>query len=185
LYRPLAEVLIATGMRISEALALNWGDVELDAGRIRVMRSIKDGGVIGSTKGDRGRAVDIGPRIQLVLRDLAEYQGLWFRVRPETRVFANRRGVVPERGSVSQGFHKRALRNAGLRPSIRLHDLRHTAATTWLSAGLPLIYVQRQLGHASLTTTEQIYAHLEEGMFAGAPATVEEKIWNRVKPHAA
>jgi integrase len=55
IYRPLAETLIATGVRISEALALTWGDVDWSARSLRVMRSRKGQGY-GSTKGDRVRA---------------------------------------------------------------------------------------------------------------------------------
>jgi hypothetical protein len=40
------------------------------------------------------------------------------------------------------------------------------------------------VGHASLSTTESSYAHLEDGLFAGAPAGVEQAIWSAVKPHA-
>lgn len=183
-YRPLAEVLIATGMRIGEALALRWGDVDLEARRIRVLRSAKRGGE-GSTKGDRARSVDFGPRLEAVLRDLWAYQALWLRMTPETPVFATRHGKVPERSSVSMGPHKAALRRAGLRSSLRLHDLRHTAAAAWLSAGLPLIYVQRQLGHASMTTTESVYGHLEEGFLRDAPERAEQAIWEEVRPRAA
>src|SRR5919202_338529 len=59
-YRPLAETLIATGLRISEALALTWGDVDWSARRLRVLRSRKREGA-GSTKGDRFRPVDFRP----------------------------------------------------------------------------------------------------------------------------
>ena len=58
-----------------------------------------------------------------------------------------------------------------------LHDLRHTAVASWLAAGLPLIYVQRQLGHASITTTQQVYGHLEESFLRGAADRVERLIW--------
>src|SRR3954471_14617380 len=61
-YRPLAQTLIATGLRISEALGLTWVDVDLDRRSVRVVRSRKAGGT-GSTKGDRARAVDVGPRL--------------------------------------------------------------------------------------------------------------------------
>jgi integrase len=60
---------------------------------------------------------------------------------------------------------------------LRLHDLRHTAAASWLTAGLQLIYVQRQLGHASITTTQQVYGHLEESFLRGAAERVERLIW--------
>ncbi len=69
LYRPLAEVLIGSGVRISEALALHIGDLELDdsGGVIVVYRSRKKA-TVGSTKSDRFRPVEIGPRTSLALR---------------------------------------------------------------------------------------------------------------------
>jgi hypothetical protein len=72
LYRPLAETLIGSGLRISEALALRPGDLELEptGGRIIVSRSRKPDG-LGSTKSDRFRSVEIGPGLSGVLRDLA------------------------------------------------------------------------------------------------------------------
>jgi len=183
-YRPMAELLIATGMRIGEAVALRWGDVDLDGRRIRVMRSAKRDGE-GSTKGDRARAIDFGPRLEAVLRDLRAWQSLWLRVNADTYVFAKANGKVTRRETISGGAHKTALRRAGLRETIRLHDLRHTAAAAWLSAGLPLIYVQRQLGHASMTTTESVYGHLEDGFLRDAPERAEQAIWEKVKPRAA
>jgi integrase len=51
------------------------------------------------------------------------------------------------------------------------------AAASWPAAGLPLIYVQRQLGHASITTTQQVYGHLEESFLRGAPDRAERLIW--------
>jgi integrase len=57
-----------------------------------------------------------------------------------------------------------------------LHSLRHTAATAWLSTGHPLIFVQRQLGHRSITTTEEHYGHLEVSFVRQAAARTEELI---------
>ena len=45
-------------------------------------------------------------------------------------------------------------------PKIRLHDLRHSAATLWLEAGLPLKLVQELLGHVSMTITADVYSHI-------------------------
>ena len=72
LYRPLAETLVASGLRISEALALRPADLELEStgGRIVVYRSRKRG-ELGSTKSDRFRSVEIGPGLSGVLRDLS------------------------------------------------------------------------------------------------------------------
>jgi len=51
--------------------------------------------------------------------------------------------------------------------------LRHTAAAAWLSSGLPLEYVRRQMGHRSITTTIANYRHLEPSMMPGAAAQTE------------
>jgi integrase len=164
LYRPLAETPIATGLRISEALALTWDDVDWSARSLRV-RSRKARGH-GSTKGDRFRSVDFGPRLEAVLR------GLRASAAPiDARMlgFRGRRGGELSRSDVSRNMHKHALEEAGLRRSLRLHDLRHTAAASWLSAGLPLIYVQRQLGHASITTTQRSTGTSRTRSCAGPP----------------
>jgi integrase len=172
-YRPLAETLIATGLRISEALALTWNDVEWSTRTLRVLRSRKAEGA-GSTKGDRFRAVDFGVRLENVLRTLRD------RTEPvstRTLVFRGPRGGELSRSDFSRDLHKHTLEDAALRRSLRLHDLRHTAAASWRAAGLPLIYVQRQLGHASITTTQQVYGHLEESFLRGAAERVERLIW--------
>jgi integrase len=174
-YRPLAETLIATGLRISEALALTWDDVDFAARALRVLRSRKAEGH-GSTKGDRFRSVGFGGRLDAVLRALRD-AGL--PVGRGTLVFRGPRGGELSRSDVSRDLHKRALEDAALRRSLRLHDLRHTAAASWLAAGLPLIYVQRQLGHASITTTQQVYGHLEDSLLRGAADRVERLIWTR------
>jgi integrase len=172
-YRPLAETLIATGLRISEALALTWADVDWSERSLRVLRSRKAQGY-GSTKGDRFRSVDYGARLEAVLRSL-HHAGAPLDAR--TLVFRGPRGGELSRSDVSRDLHKHALEDAGLRRTLRLHDLRHSAAASWLAAGLPLIYVQRQLGHASITTTQQVYGHLEESFLRDAADRVERLIW--------
>jgi predicted DNA-binding transcriptional regulator AlpA len=59
-------------------------------------------------------------------------------------VFVGPRGGRLSRSDITRDDHKEALEAAGLRLSLRLHDLRHTAPATWLAASLPMIYVQRQ-----------------------------------------
>ena len=57
--------------------------------------------------------------------------------------------------------HRPALKRVGLRLSLVNHELRHTAAATWLSLGLPMEYVRRQMGHRQITTTINSYGHLD------------------------
>lgn len=189
-YRPLAELLIATGMRIGEALGLTWRDIDFENRAIRVIRARKATGD-GSTKGDRYRSVDIGPRISTVLRDLAarqQEQGMSGVDRPvfpgPGRWASSPAGERMDRSTVSRCWHKEALQDAALR-DMPLHSLRHTAAAAWLTTGKPLMYVQRQLGHASITTTERCYGHLETSFLRGAAEETEAAIWGKADPAGA
>lgn len=80
-----------------------------------------------------------------------------------------------DRTTVSHDWHKTALQDAGLR-DMPLHALRHTAAAAWLAAGNSLMYVQRQLGHADIGTTERYYGHLERHVLAAGAVATEEAI---------
>lgn len=188
LYRPLAETLIGTGMRISEALALTVADVDLGRSAIVVARSLRDDGSVGSTKSDRFRRVEIGPQLAARLGDQvarrmeqtrgAPHETLVFvmpvragRYQPGRWASAGELGPIA-RNTVSRIWHKEALEDAALR-DMPLHSLRHTAAAAWLATGQPLMYVQRQLGHAQITTTERLYGHLEEA-FVRRPAAETE-----------
>src|SRR6185312_951721 len=131
-----------------------------------------------STKGDRYRSVEFGPRIEGILRDLRANRTEHRLADPAaSRVFLGPKGAALNRSDISRDEHKAALRRAGLRASLRLHDLRHSAAASWLAVGLPLIYVQRQLGHSSITTTEQQYGHLEKSFLRDAAERAEAAIW--------
>jgi len=190
-YRPLAETLIGTGMRISEALALTVADLDLDRHAVIVARSLKDDGTVGSTKSDRFRRVEIGPQLAAMLADHAArrmeqtaragHDARLFvapvRTRPGDKGRWSSKGELGpiDRGTVSRGWHEEALRDAGLR-DMPLHALRHTASAAWLSTGRPLMYVQRQLGHAQITTTERLYGHLEEAFARNAAADTEAMI---------
>jgi integrase len=196
-YRPVAEVLLGAGLRVSEAIALQVGDIELDptGGFIRIYRSQKKarGGTLahGSTKGDRFRSVEIGPQLARVLEEQISRRGELARgdpaeaplfVMPLRRRKAQRghwaRAGEPaclDRNTISRDWHKQALQDAGLR-DMPLHSLRHTAAAAWLAAGNSLMYVQRQLGHADINTTERYYGHLERHVLAAGAIATEEAI---------
>ena len=191
-YRPLAEVLIGSGVRISEALALHLGDLELDdtGGVIVVYRSRKKA-AIGSTKSNRFRSVEIGPRTSLVLRAQVAHRrefntgladnALVFVMpvrgakRSQGRWESAGVGEAMDRTTVSRDWHKQALQDAALR-DMPLHALRHTAAAAWLAAGNSLMYVQRQLGHADISTTERYYGHLERHVLAAGAIATEKAI---------
>jgi integrase len=191
-YRPLAELLIGSGLRISEALALRVGDLDLEetGGTLVVYRSRKRD-MVGSTKSDRFRSVEIGPslcsvlshqvarRAELTAGDRAAAVLFVMPVRTVKR--SNGRwesagvGRPLDRNTVSRDWHKHALEDAVLR-DMPLHALRHTAAAAWLAAGNSLMYVQRHLGHADISTTERYYGHLERHVLAAGAVATEEAI---------
>ncbi len=197
-YRPLAEALVGAGLRISEALALKVRDLELEptGGIIVVQRSRKQRAV-GSTKPDRSRSVEIGKRLAAVLGDhLARHGEMSRRAQDDAHVFVTPQrthkrepgrwqdaGRPIDRNTVSRSWHKAALREAGLR-DMPLHALRHTAAAAWLAAGNSLMYVQRQLGHADIATTERYYGHLERHVLAAGAIATEEAIERASRVHA-
>jgi integrase len=200
LYRPLAELLSGSGLRISEALALRLSDVELETGGgvIVVYRSDKKGRV-GSTKSDRFRSVEIGPGLGRVLGDQLARRGeldagnaaapLLFAMPVRVAKRSNGRwasaavGEAFHRNTVSRDWHKDALQDAGLR-DMPLHALRHTAAAAWLAAGNSLMYVQRQLGHSEISTTERYYGHLERHVLAAGALATEEAISRAARTRA-
>jgi integrase len=191
-YRPLAELLIGTGMRISEALALRWDDIDFANKVIRVYRQRTADGGDDHTKSRRFRAVSVGDRLLGLLRDVQARQSE-HEASDSTRAYVfvmpvRRRKNEPgrwdtgepskpmDRNTVSRDWHKDALQDAGLR-DMPLHALRHTAAASWLLAAQPLIYVQRQLGHSSITITERYYGHLEQTFQQTAANETEAAIW--------
>ena len=196
-YRPVAELLISSGLRISEALALKVSDLELEAsgGTIVVYRSRKTKSA-GSTKSDRFRSVEIGQGLARVLRDHLARRGEMgsgdqasaylfvmparTRKRDQGRWAGNGDGQPMDRTTVSRDWHKAALEDASLR-DMPLHALRHTAAAAWLAGGNSLVYVQRQLGHADISTTEHYYGHLERRVLAAGAVATEEAIARAVR----
>ena len=80
-------------------------------------------------------------------------------------------------GQVSWTFHK-ALDKAGL-PRIRIHDLRHTAATQLLERGIHPKVVQEMLGHSTITLTLDTYSHVMPGLHAQAAQEMQKLFTDR------
>lgn len=156
------------GLRRGEVIGLRWDDVDLTARRVTVRRNVVQIRAVDklerTTKGRRSRRVAISP-------SLAARLGEWFAesvvaggAAATGPVWPGRNGGPMDAGSPGQAL-ARALRRAGLvdndgRELVTFHGLRHTAGSLMLAAGVPLIVVSRQLGHASPHVTAQVYAHL-------------------------
>ena len=172
-------LLAATGMRRGEALALRWRDVDLDAGRLAVRRSVgvvktKGAGeqlVEGPTKTGQSRVVDLDAGTVAALRTYRAARGLLTLelVRDSALVLSELDGSHrhPERfsrrfvGQVAQAARRWGRTNCRV---IRLHDLRHTHATLLLADGVPVKVVSERLGHANAMITLTVYQHVHPGM---------------------
>jgi integrase/recombinase XerC len=142
--RLVLEVLYGGGLRVSEAVALSYGDVDFGTGSARVLG-----------KGRKERICPLGDAAMAVMRKFRDTHAK--DTARDAPVLVTDRGRRMTPGEV-QKLVKKYLALAELPMDITPHKLRHSYATHLLNAGADLRSVQELLGHASLTTT-QIYTH--------------------------
>jgi integrase len=176
-YSPYWLLALHTGMRRGELLALEWGDIDFDRARLSVRRSLDDtdGLVPEDTKTGRSRTIDLDRATLNALREHRIRQqerrlrlGVAYR-KPEVVLASTVGGYINPRNVTRE---MEAIIAAASVPRIRVHDLRHTAATLMLAAGVPIKVVSERLGHSSVAVTLGIYAHVLPGMQAQAAETL-------------
>jgi integrase len=143
-------VLAFGGLRVGELLGLTWGDLELGKNRLRVQQQRESAtGNITLPKTRAGvRFVELPA---FVSQELRQHKLRTEKASPEF--------VFPYHARRFRDNHFfPALRRAKLR-RIRVHDLRHTAASFMIASGVDIASVSRQLGHASVAITLNVYAH--------------------------
>lgn len=156
-YHPALATLALTGIRVGELLGLRNGDLDLDAGLIRIRHNWSRDGQLTS------------PKTAASIRDLPLPHELASLLAPlgargdrDAWLFPSRSGRQPlSYWNLAKRGLKPALADAGLADEgIRLHDLRHAAASLLIAAGLTPVEVAAQLGHADPGVTLKIYSHL-------------------------
>lgn len=146
--RALLELMYGSGLRVSEAVGLEEGHLDLQEGSVRVRG-----------KGAKDRVVPLTRPAEVWLgRYMKEVRPKW-NVHQSSRVFLSRKGRPLDRVEVWK-LLRRYARKAGIGKSVHPHMLRHSFATHLLMGGMDLRTLQSLLGHASLNTT-QIYTHLD------------------------
>ena len=157
--------LLLSGLRLGEALALTWADLDIEAGTIQVQRSlthVEGKPIEGPPKTGTGvRTLMLPPEALAVLRWQHTRQverrlaaGLTWQ--GGERVWTTSEGTAYQRQNVRRSL--RALCNRAGLPCIRVHDLRHLNATLMVTGGVDPKTAQRRLGHATLQMTLQVYA---------------------------
>jgi len=162
---------VHTGLRQGELLGLRWSDVDLEAGKLSVTRSLKvtaDGLAFGAPKNQASRrSVPLNKSVVSALRahrlrqneerlSVAEWHD-------HDLVFPNRVGRPTDHNNLYYREFKPLLKNAGLwGQGFTFHSLRHTFATALFKQRQHPKIVQSLMGHASITQTMDTYSHLLE-----------------------
>jgi len=156
-YRTLLATAIFTGLRQGELLALHWEDIDFANGFVRVRKALdRQGRRLEPKTPQAVRDVVLMPALARLLRE-HKLQSPFSA--PGDFVFASAAGSALYWRNVSRRGLGEALVSAGLQ-HIRWHDLRHTFASLLIAEGANVVYVSRQLGHASADITLRVYAHL-------------------------
>lgn len=169
---PVITLAATTGLRQGEILGLRWQDVDNQARRLTVRRSLVQDlagrAVLAEPKTPKSRrTIDLPVRAVAALEVERERQEARRKaagtawnppVGMDGLVFSDGIGSPLRGPSVTHGFQRRCA-TLGL-PSVPFHALRHSAASTLLAAGVPLKTVSETLGHSTITLTADTYGHL-------------------------
>jgi integrase len=173
--RLLVLTAILTGLRQGEQYALRWEDIDFDNAVIRVRRQLywrfgpgkKDNNQKSfefvTPKTDRSvRDIDLSPTLKKELMALYLKSG-----DKEGLVFRSRNGGPLNGNNIAKRKFKPACKVAGIEGNVRWHDLRHTFGSLKIEQGANVYYIQRQMGHASIQVTMDVYGHLLESRKPG------------------
>ena len=148
--RAIIELMYSCGLRVSELIGLEFSQLYLDEGFLRVLG-----------KGEKERLVPMGmPAIESLNTYFEEVRDSQEAVKGhESKVFLNKHGQQLSRVMIFY-IIKKLAKQAGLSSQVSPHTLRHSFATHLIEGGADLRAVQEMLGHESITTTE-LYLHLD------------------------
>lgn len=176
-YEALWVLLVSSGLRLGEALALRWRDIDLQNGRLIVRRSFVEvagrGIIAGPTKNRTSRRpLTIGAHTIEVLERLAARAC----AAPDELAFPNAQGGPWRRSNLRRHEFLPILERAGL-GHFRIHDLRHGNVGLASLKSVAAKTMAERLGHASTKQTTDTYGHLFGEIEAQAAAAIESALW--------
>lgn len=176
-YRRAIQLLLLTGMRRGELLGLEWKDVNWEDQSLRIMRTsqyLPERGVYtDETKNASScRLIEVSQQVITILQKQQQWQQIQKKISGDTWIESDRiitgEDGSPMRPDRLSSWFRKFIRQTEL-PPIKIHSLRHTYATLCIANGVPLTAVAEQLGHATVATTANIYAHaIKSAKIAGA-----------------
>jgi integrase len=181
----IASTALKTGGRRGEVLSLKWSNLVVADKKITIERTLiydKNGFRFGTPKSTYSvRTINIGDSLIQELKEWKAHQNqikMAFRqsFKDNDLIFTTETGKPIFPRSLTASFN-RAIKIADV-TKIRFHDLRHTHATMCLEAGMSLKEVQVRLGHSSIKTTGDVYAHVTDTMKEKSTDLFEKYISN-------
>lgn len=157
--------LARTGVRVGEAVALQWADLDLTQRFAEIRKTMKHG-KLTTPKSGKGRRVDLSAQLAEVLRALSverkeeKLRYGWKEMPPW--VFLSEAGTPLDVDNFRRRVWPKLFAKAGLR-QVRIHDMRHTFASLLIAQGETLAYIRDQMGHHSIRVTVDVYGHLVPG----------------------
>ena len=159
----LYKLLLATGCRINEALALHWSDIDLDNAIVHITKTLNYNQELNSPKSKSSyRDIDIDQATVSMLKQYKhrQVQEAWQLGRSETVVFSDFINEYPNNRTLQTRLRTH-FKRADV-PNIGFHGFRHTHASLLLNSGIPYKELQHRLGHSQLSMTMDIYSHLSK-----------------------
>ncbi len=146
--RAFIRLLFSTGLRVAEAISLNWSDIDVSDPAMPLL-------YVRHGKGEKKRYVPLPPE---VLKMILEYRDKYRLKTDPNAIFTT------PRGRISHAFARKICKDAGIRagvPQFHCHAARHWRAITWLKEDVNLETIRRLLGHKHLKTTQRYLRRLQ------------------------
>lgn len=171
---------ICYGLRRSEMCGLRWGDVDFENNVVHIRNTVVNH-VGGRDEGEHTKTMASRRDITMIAATKDYLLGLYERRQKQgmvsDKVCAYENGEQAKPDYLSR-YAKVYMEKCGI-PNMRLHDLRHTAATV-LVKRMPVIYVSKFLGHNQVSTTMDIYSHVLDGERDRASTTMDKYLESAV-----
>ncbi len=162
----LSKLLMSTGMRVSEALALNWSDIDFNNHIIFVNKTLDGKSRLENTPKTKNsvRDIDVDKATIIMLKQYRNLQRTTFlksgiKLKNDV-IFTNGMKTYLYRSTLLVSL-KKHFKNANV-PDIGFHGFRHTHASLLLNSGVDYKELQHRLGHAQLSMTMDTYSHLSK-----------------------
>jgi len=178
-HRTMVSLIAATGLRIGELLALRWSALDLEGGSLTVRESVFEGKFQPPKTQKAIRTIPLGRH---AVAALSAHRNRVTRRAAEDLVFGNRNGGPLREAKLLKNVLQPAAEAAGL-GRVTWHQFRHIHSSLLNDLQVPVKIAQEQLGHASISTTLNIYTHVIDASHRRAVEQVEERLFGELDPN--